>query len=65
MCIPTGFSEISIFYSFIQALSDKTYCQKQITDNMVKIDIFKMAAMKKCQKMKSGNFRNLNINYHN
>ena len=56
MCIPTGFSEISIFYSFIQALSDKTYCQKQITDSMVKIDIFKMAAMEKCQKNEKWEF---------
>ena len=31
--------------------------QKQITGNIVKIAIFNMAAMKKCQKTKNGNFR--------
>ena len=39
------------------ALSDETCCQKQFTDNIVKKAIFNMAAMKKCRKMKNGNFR--------
>ena len=38
------------------ALSDETYCQKQITDNIVKVVIFNMAAMKKCRNNKNGNF---------
>ena len=38
-------------------LSDKTCCQKQTTGNIVKITISNMAAMKKCQKIKNGNFR--------
>ena len=39
------------------ALSDETCGQKQITDNIVKKAIFNTASMKKCGKMKNGNFR--------
>ena len=39
------------------ALSDGACCQKKITGNIVKKAIFNMAALKKCRKIKNGNFR--------
>ena len=47
----------STFSIDFSALSDETCCQKQITGNIIKIAIFNMATMKKCGKMKNGNFR--------
>ena len=49
--------EINVFSIDFYALSDETCCQKQNTCNIVQIAIFNIAAMKKCRKMKNGNFR--------
>ena len=54
---PTGLSEINFFSIDFHALSDETWCQKQITGNIIKIAILNMATMKKCRKIKNGNFR--------
>ena len=49
-------SEITFFSIDFYALFDGTFCQKQITCNIVKISIFNMAAMKKCCKLKKFEF---------
>ena len=54
-----------LFYIDFYALSDETSCQKPITSNIVKIAIFNMAAMKKSQKMKNGNFRKFSPSHIN